>query len=146
MNKEGQYSPLFLFTINRVNKSHSFSLSSEDTHHLTTFLLVDDHLLKQGKVLIGCYFFPMEIVQSVLSRLTRAVLLASALEKSINISTKGSTAWLPLFLVTSCISVVKEQLNNLRTTQAMFQIRRANLRALRKKIQQNLINSSQSHM
>lgn len=133
MNKEGQYSPLFLFTINRVNKSHSFSLSSEDTHHLTTFLLVDDHLLKQGKVLIGCYFFPMEIVQSVLSRLTRAVLLASALEKSINISTKGSTAWLPLFLVTSCMSVVKEQLNNLRTTQAMFQIRRANSRALRKK-------------
>lgn len=133
MNKEGQYSPLFLFTINRVNKSHSFSLSSEDTHHLTTFLLVDDHLLKQGKILIGCYFFPMEIVQSVLSRLTRAVLLASALEKSINISTKGSTAWLPLFLVTSCISVVKEQLNNLRTTQAMFQIRRANSRALRKK-------------
>lgn len=133
MNKEGQYSPLFLFTINRVNKSHSFSLSSEDTHHLTTFLLVDDHLLKQGKVLIGCYFFPMEIVQLVLSRLTRAVLLASALEKSINISTKGSTAWLPLFLVTSCISVVKEQLNNLRTTQAMFQIRRANSRALRKK-------------
>lgn len=145
MNKEGQYSPLFLFTINRVNKSHSFSLSSEDTHHLTTFLLVDDHLLKQGKVLIGCYFFPMEIVQSVLSRLTRAVLLASALEKNINIST-SCTAWLPLFLVTSCISVVKEQLNNLRTTQAMFQIRRANLRALRKKIQQNLINSSQSHM
>lgn len=133
MNKEGQYSPLFLFTINRVNKSHSFSLSSEDIHHLTTFLLVDDHLLKQGKVLIGCYFFPMEIVQLVLSRLTRAVLLASALEKSINISTKGSTAWLPLFLVTSCISVVKEQLNNLRTTQAMFQIRRANSRALRKK-------------
>lgn len=145
MNKEGQYSPLFLFTINRVNKSHSFSLSSEDTHHLTTFLLVDDHLLKQGKVLIGCYFFPMEIVQLVLSRLTRAVLLASALEKNINIST-SCTAWLPLFLVTSCISVVKEQLNNLRTTQAMFQIRRANLRALRKKIQQNLINSSQSHM
>lgn len=132
MNKEGQYSPLFLFTINRVNKSHSFSLSSEDTHHLTTFLLVDDHLLKQGKVLIGCYFFPMEIVQSVLSRLTRAVLLASALEKNINIST-SCTAWLPLFLVTSCISVVKEQLNNLRTTQAMFQIRRANSRALRKK-------------
>lgn len=133
MNKEGQYSPLFLFAINRVNKTHSFSLSSEDTHHLTTFLLVDDHLLKQGKVLIGCYFFLMEIVQSVLSRLTRAVLLASALEKSINISTKGSTAWLPLFLVTSCISVVKEQLNNSRTTQAMFQIRRANSRALRKK-------------
>lgn len=132
MNKEGQYSPLFLFTINRVNKSHSFSLSSEDTHHLTTFLLVDDHLLKQGKVLIGCYFFPMEIVQLVLSRLTRAVLLASALEKNINIST-SCTAWLPLFLVTSCISVVKEQLNNLRTTQAMFQIRRANSRALRKK-------------
>lgn len=132
MNKEGQYSPLFLFTINRVNKSHSFSLSSEDTHHLTTFLLVDDHLLKQGKVLIGCYFFPMEIVQSVLSRLTRAVLLASALEKNINIRT-SCTAWLPLFLVTSCISVVKEQLNNLRTTQAMFQIRRANSRALRKK-------------
>lgn len=136
MNKEGQYSPLFLFAINRVNKTHSFSLSSEDTHHLTTFLLVDDHLLKQGKVLIGCYFFPMEIVQLVLSSwcyLTRAVLLASALEKSINISTKGSTAWLPLFLVTSCISVVKEQLNNSRTTQAMFQIRRANSRALRKK-------------
>lgn len=135
MNKEGQYSPLFLFTINRVNKSHSFSLSSEDTHHLTTFLLVDDHLLKQGKVLIGCYFFPMEIVQLVLSSwcyLTRAVLLASALEKNINIRT-SCTAWLPLFLVTSCISVVKEQLNNLRTTQAMFQIRRANSRALRKK-------------
>lgn len=132
MNKEGQYSPLFLFAINRVNKTHSFSLSSEDTHHLTTFLLVDDHLLKQGKVLIGCYFFPMEIVQLVLSRLTRAVLLASALEKNINIST-SCTAWLPLFLVTSCISVVKEQLNNLRTTQAMFQIRRANSRALRKK-------------
>lgn len=132
MNKEGQYSPLFLFAINRVNKTHSFSLSSEDTHHLTTFLLVDDHLLKQGKVLIGCYFFPMEIVQSVLSRLTCAVLLASALEKNINIST-SCTAWLPLFLVTSCISVVKEQLNNLRTTQAMFQIRRANSRALRKK-------------